>query len=86
MFLISKIVRGRRLLHELEAEAARREAEEAAAAAAAVASMAARLPRKGAQPTRSGKLSTSATPGTSSSSQVCETTCEYAHLSSFELA
>uniref|UniRef100_F1L1R7 Globin-like protein 9 n=2 Tax=Ascaris TaxID=6251 RepID=F1L1R7_ASCSU len=31
--------------------------------------MAARLPRKGAQPTRSGKLSTSATPGTSSSSQ-----------------
>uniref|UniRef100_A0A915BGT3 Uncharacterized protein n=1 Tax=Parascaris univalens TaxID=6257 RepID=A0A915BGT3_PARUN len=71
-FLISKIVRGRRLLHELEAEAARREAEEAAAAAAAVASMAARLPRKGAQPTRSGRLSTLATPGTSSSSQHSE--------------
>ncbi|VDK38758.1 unnamed protein product, partial [Anisakis simplex] len=55
MFLISKIVRGRRLLQELEADAARKEAAEAAAAEMAVANMAARLPRRGTQQYRAGK-------------------------------
>ncbi|VDM47845.1 unnamed protein product [Toxocara canis] len=69
MFLISKIVRGRRLLQELEADAIRREAEEAAAAAAAAAKMAARLPRRGTQQGRGSKMFASGAPGTSSSSQ-----------------
>uniref|UniRef100_A0A914V137 Uncharacterized protein n=1 Tax=Plectus sambesii TaxID=2011161 RepID=A0A914V137_9BILA len=42
MFLISKIVRGRRLMHELEHE----EATAAAAAAAAASSLSVQLPRK----------------------------------------
>lgn len=51
MFLISKIVRGRRLLHELQAEAEKKEAEEAAAAAAATAAI-----RRSGQASRGGRL------------------------------
>ncbi|VDK48849.1 unnamed protein product [Gongylonema pulchrum] len=51
MFLISKIVRGRRLLHELQAEAEKKEAEDAAAAAAA-----ATASRRSGQAGRSGRM------------------------------
>lgn len=54
MFLISKIVRGRRLLQELQAEAAKKEAEEAAAAAAATSTT---PTRRSTQYGRSGKAS-----------------------------
>lgn len=56
MFLISKIVRGRRLLHELEAETARRDSEDATGILNPTAKAGSQLPRR--QQQRSAKTST----------------------------